>query len=221
MADIIMNMKITALRMARQHLTHRSNGTEYLSLYSDCQPGKNVYWDGFGDPPSLSFRADFDDVAFNRARQADRRLLKGRFGGGNLGWVAAEDFELFACLYNKPLNRLAYVQAQICELVERVGPVTIHQLKEETGLPVKKITPVLHRLQQAFLVYEDQYNGEWDRGWYSMPEMFPELDLHKYTKREALELILPRFAYRMAAFEPKMAAQFYVLPEREVNAAAE
>ena len=31
---------------------------------------------------------------------------------------------------------------------------------------VKEITPVLHRLQEAFLVYEDQYDGEWDRSWY-------------------------------------------------------
>lgn len=39
---------------------------------------------------------------------------------------------------------------------------------------VKEITPVLHRLQEAFLVYEDQYDGEWDRSWYRFEEMFPE-----------------------------------------------
>ena len=38
---------------------------------------------------------------------------------------------------------------------------------------VKEITPVLHRLQEAFLVYEDQYDGEWDRSWYRFEEMFP------------------------------------------------
>jgi hypothetical protein len=34
--------------------------------------------------------------------------------------------------------------------------LTIQQIKEDTGLLVKEITPVLHRLQEAFLVYEDQ-----------------------------------------------------------------
>lgn len=37
-------------------------------------------------------------------------------------------------------------------------------MNEETGMLVKEITPVLHRLQEAFLIYEDQYDGEWDRG---------------------------------------------------------
>ncbi len=212
---------IIALRMERQHLTRRANEAQYIALYRDCQPGKSVYWDGFGQPPSLSFRADFDDVEFNRARQYDRRLLKGRFAGGNLGWVTAEDFELYACLYAKPMEAMSRMQTVILELIERIGPVTIHQIREETGLPVKKITPVLHRLQQAFVIYEDQYNGEWDRGWYTMAEMFPEFDLQRYTKSKALEIILRRFAYRMAAFTVKEAANFYKLREREIQSSAD
>ena len=82
-----MDEKILSLRMA---------------LYRDTQPGQNVYWHGFGEPPVLSFRAAFDDMEFNRQRQLQRKLVKGRFAGGNLGWVMAEDMELFACLYRKP-----------------------------------------------------------------------------------------------------------------------
>ena len=48
------------------------------------------------------------------------------------------------------------------------------QLKEESGLLVKEITPALHRLQEAFLIYEDQYDGEWDRGWYRFGEFFSD-----------------------------------------------
>ena len=77
--------KIIALRMERQFLSKRSGLVEYMSLYRDMQPGQNVYWNGFGDPPSLTFRADFDDIAFNRERQVKRELVKGRFAGGNLG----------------------------------------------------------------------------------------------------------------------------------------
>lgn len=63
-----------------------------------------MYWNGFGDPPSLSFRADFNDIEFNRRRQATRELIKGRFAGGNLGWIEPADLELFAALYIKPLK---------------------------------------------------------------------------------------------------------------------
>lgn len=59
------------------------------------------------------------------------------------------------------------------ERIEMSGPYTIGQLKEESGLLVKEITPALQsRLQEAFLIYEDQYDGEWDRGWYRFGEFF-------------------------------------------------
>ncbi|MDD5900885.1 MAG: hypothetical protein PUC73_08370 [Lachnospiraceae bacterium] len=91
--------KVISLRMERQFLTKEANEDEYIELYRDMQPGLNVYWNGFGQPPVVSFRAAFDDMEFNRERQMKREL-------------------------------------------------------------VKEITPVLHRLQEAFLIYEDQYDGE-------------------------------------------------------------
>ena len=212
---------ITALRMERQHLEQRATQAEYEALYRDLQPGQNVYWNGFGDPPSLSFRAGFDDIAFNRARQADRKLLKGRFAGGNLGWVAAEDFELFCCLYRKPLDSQTANQRTLLELIQREGPINIQGMKEITGLLVKHITPVLHRLQEACLIYEDQYDGEWDRGWYTFNEMLPDVDLTRYTRHEALYRVLPRFAHRHVVFDAAMAKSFYKLPARDIAAAVE
>ena len=102
------NEKIISLRMERQHLLHKADEQEYISLYRDLQPGVNVYWNGFGQLPVLSYRAAFDDMEFNRVRQRERKLVKGRFAGGNLGWIEP-----------------------------------------------KEITPILHRLQEAFLIYED------------------------------------------------------------------
>ena len=55
-------------------------------------------------------------------------------------------------------------QTEVLTLIETAGPFNIQQLKEETGLLVKQLTPILHRLQEAFLIYEDQYDGQWDRG---------------------------------------------------------
>ena len=213
-----MKVRILALRMRRQHLTVPANEEEYIALYRDLQPGQNVYWNGFGQPPTLSFRANFDDLEFNRQRQLKRELIKGRFAGGNLGWIMAEDLELFAALYRKPLKNANMAQFAILRLIEQLGPLTIQQIKEETGMLVKEITPALHRLQEAFLLYEDQYDGEWDRGWCRLEEMFPDADLNRYTRAEALAIVLCRFASRMVWFDSAMAKGFYKLPEKEIKA---
>ena len=162
--------KITALRMERQFLTHKASQQEYNALYRDTQPGQNVYWHGFGDPPSITYRATFDDIEYNRMRQRERLLIKGRFQGGNLGWIERDDLELFAGLSMKPLTMPTDKQEMLLTLIRREGPLNIQIMKEMTGLLVKEITPVLHRLQEAFLIYEDQYDGEWDRGWYTFAE---------------------------------------------------
>ena len=214
-----MDVKIISLRMERQCFTNKANEHEYIKLYRDTQPGQNVYWNGFGQPPTLSFRADFDDIQFNRDRQLKRKLIKGRFSGGNLGWIVPEDIELFVALYRKPLTKPTEIQRKVLELIEREGPLNIQQMKEETGLLVKEITPALHRLQEAFLIYEDQYDGEWDRGWYKFVEMFPEVILDKYTRLEALKIVLQRFAYRLVWFDTVMAKSFYKFPEKEIKLA--
>ena len=131
-----------------------------------------------------------------------------------------EDMELFAALYRKPLAKPTEPQLRILELIENAGPFTIQQIKRETGLLVKEITPVLHRLQEAFLIYEDQCDGEWDRGWYTFREAFPNADIRKYTRLEALAIVLQRFAYRLVRFDAAMAKSFYKIPEKEIRLAA-
>ena len=214
-----MQKKIIELRMQRQCLLTPADEREYDALYRDLQPGMNLYWHGFGQPPECTFRAVFDDVEYNRQRQAKRELVKGRFAGGNLGWIVPDDLPLFAALYRKPIVLMDDIQQTILTLIERMGPLNIQQIKEETGYLVKTITPALHRLQEAFLLYEDQYDGEWDRAWYRFDEMFPEYDVNQYARTKALEIILQRFAYRMVWFDTKMAKAFYKLPEKEIRQA--
>ncbi|MCL2285463.1 MAG: hypothetical protein FWC32_03765, partial [Firmicutes bacterium] len=88
------------------------------------------------------------------------------------------------------------------------------------GMLVKEITPVLHRLQEAFLIYEDQFDGEWDRGWHKFSDMFPDVNITKYTRHEALKILLRRFAYRHVVFNVSMAKSFYKLPEKDIKNAA-
>lgn len=216
----MLNMEnIIALRMERQFLYPKAGTSEYDALYLDMQPGQNVYWNGFGDPPSITFRADFDDIEYNRRRQKNRTLIKGRFQGGNIGWIMPQSLELYAGLYIKPLQKATEVQLTLLELIEREGPMNIQLMKETTGILVKYITPALHRLQEAFLVYEDQYDGDWDRAWYRFGEMFPDANLTKYTRHQALMIVLQRFAYRHILFDVSMAKSFYRLPEKQIKTA--
>ena len=166
---------VTALRMRRHCLTRRAGAAEYDALYRDLSPGLNVHWHGFGQPPCLVERADFDDVEYNGRRQRQRILVKGRFQNGNIGFVEAAQMELFAGLYRRPYKPTEHSEL-LRELIGREGPLNIEAMKRMTGLLVKQITPALHRLQEAFLVFEDQFDGEWDRGWYLFDEMFPDVD---------------------------------------------
>jgi len=216
---MLTNENITALRMERQFLSCKANEETYINLYRDTQPGKNVYWNGFGDPPSITFRADFNDIEFNRQRQKDRKLIKGRFQGGNLGWIEPVDLELFAALAIKPLVNPTAIQQTILELIQHEGPMNIGLMKEMTGFLVKEITPALHRLQEAFLIYEDQYDGEWDRAWYQFSEMFPNVNLVKYNPNEALKIVLQRFAYRNVLINTDMVKSFYKLANKDIKVA--
>lgn len=211
---------LTALRMRRQCLSAYADQEEYDRLYRDTSPVQNVYFHGFGQPPCITFRADFDDLEYNRVRQAQRILVKGRFQGGNVGFIEAEELELFAGLYRKPYKP-SPTQETLLALIRREGPMNIALMKEMTGLLVKEITPALHKLQAAFLIFEDQPDGEWDRGWMRFEEMFPDVDIGRYTRQEALEIVLQRFAYRYIRFTAKEAKSFYALPEKEIRAAAE
>ena len=210
---------IISLRMERQYLLRKANELEYDSLYQAMQPGQNVYWNGFGNPPSISHRASFDDMEYNRERQRTRALIKGRFAGGTLGWIMPEDLALFAAAFRKPLDRPTPQHIEMLELIEAEGPLTIQQIKAETGMLVKGITPILHRLQEAFLIYEDQYDGEWDRGWYRFAEMFPDIDVQAMSRQNALKTLLQRFAYLHVVFDIAMAKSFYRLPEKDLKAA--
>ena len=122
--------KINTLRMERQHLTHKASEAEYISLYRDMQPGLNVYWSGFGDPPSLTYRANFNDIEYNRKRQGTHALIKGRFAGGNLGWIMSEDLELYAAAFIKPLTKPTPRHTTLLELCGENNKIKRYQGKD-------------------------------------------------------------------------------------------
>ena len=215
---------LIALRMERLCLPSedRPGGTkrleDYDTLFRDLSPVPTVAWCAPGTPPSLTSHAGFDDEAYNARRRASRAILKGRFGS-RIAYVAAEDLELYACLYRKPLPRLTLAQERMLALLGREGPMNIGLIKDITGLPVKEITPILHRLQEAFLIYEDQVDSEGDRGFYVFESEFPDIDSSSYDRIEALERVLPRLVRRMVFLRDDAAAAVYGLPVKDVRAA--
>jgi hypothetical protein len=52
-------------------------------------------------------------------------------------------------------------------------------------------------------------------------QMFPDADLGRYSKHEALKVLLRRFAYRHVLFDAEMVKSFYKLPAKEIKAAVD
>ena len=94
-------------------------------------------------------------------------------------------------------------------------------MKEFTGLLAKEITPALHRLQEKFLVFEDQTDNEWDRAWYPFESEFPDADLDRYTKEAAAEELVRRFAWLNVWIDAAMVRSFYRLPFKEIKGVLE
>jgi len=213
--------KIIALRMQRQYLTDKkANKEEYNQLFRDMSPVPVRYWSAPGDPPSISSRASFDDFKYNFNLRTNRNIVKGRFQNGSVGYVdlvELDEFEIFIGLYKKDLGRLSRMQFELLDLIEHEDGIGVAGMKRATGYLVKNITPELHKLQEAFIIFEDQTDSEGDRMFFSFENTFPEINVKKYTQAESLKIVLKRFAKLNVLFDVYMAKSFYRLPLRDLQ----
>lgn len=209
---------IQTLRLKRQYLSQLANEAEYCDLFRKMAPFQCGGWVKPGTAPALPGHASFNDCSFNDTRRSERKIMKGRFGT-KIGFVAEEDWELYACLYRKEKKTLTFAQREMLEFLRREGPLNIGLIKEYTGMLVKNITPILHQLQASFLVYEDEISEESDRAWYVLEDEFPDIDLNRYSKTEALCEVLLRYANLMVFFDESMAEAYYRLSIREIQKA--
>ena len=76
--------------------------------------------------------------------RGSRTIMKGRFQNGNIAYIYADELELFAAVYRKD-KPLTDTELELCELLNREGPMTIHVMKEFTGMLTKEITPACRR----------------------------------------------------------------------------
>lgn len=176
---VLCDNALRRVRLERQRFCPPANEADYDRLFRDMSPVRTPYWCCPGSPPELSFRAAFapdGGAARNFDRRSRRELVKGRFQGGGIAYVDEADLALYGAIYRKDAA-LRPDDARLLDLLRREGPMTVAALREFTGLAAKAITPMLHRLQEMFLVFEDQADSEWDRAWYPFETEFPSLEI--------------------------------------------
>ena len=210
---------VRSLVMQRQYLHRKADRTEYNELFRLMSPVRTPYWCRPGSPPILVHRAGFNEYSHVFDMRSRRDIIKGRFQGGGIAYIYADELPLFASVYSKDRRKPSYEEFEILELLLREGPMTIASMKEITGRLSKHITPVLHKLQKKFLVFEDQADDEWDRAWYLFETEFPDINLDECEKVETLKILVRRFAYLNIFIDTKMLNSFYQLPEEEFQAA--
>ena len=195
---------VLAERLRRQRLIDPLTSPDsYMDLFKLLQPVSPIASSRPGDPPRLVHRTVFDDGLLVDKLRAQRILVKGRFLGGSIGYVLARDLALYARAFRRPLSGLNEIQRTVLQVVQHMGPVTPQQIKEETRLLNKQIMPALHRLQEAFLVYEDQKDSDWERGWYDFATEWPEIDEEATPWEPAAGQVVLRFlrGHVFATFE--------------------
>lgn len=185
---------IFAERLRRQRLVKPvKTPQEYAALFRLLQPVSPIFDTCPGEPPSLVPRSAFKDQDLTFAWRGNREIVKGRFLGGTIGYVFSDELELYANAFQRPLPRPTLAQHQILETLRHVGPLAPRQIKDETRLLNKEIMPILHRLQQAFLVYEDQLDNDWERAWYVFSQEWPDIVVEPERWEAAAREVLRRF----------------------------
>ena len=185
---------VLAHRLRRHGLVSPARGErEYFELVRRLQPVTPVARDMPGAPPRLMHRCLGDDRALADRLRSRQDLLKGRFSGGRIGYVLAADFELYAAAFRRPLKVLSDIQDRVLQVLGYHDGLSPRQLRLEMDIQHKKLMPALHRLQEAFLVFEDQSDASWDRPWSSLSSALPEVDLDRLSWEEAAMAVIRRF----------------------------
>lgn len=205
------------LLMQRQHLLKPATADEFDDLFRNMSPVHTQFWTNPGAPPDLSGRCDFDDLGYCFQIRATREIVKGRFQGQSVGYVFSDELDLMAAAFRKT-GELSYDEQKIFDIVHQEGPINIQTIKELTGILSKNIAPILHKLQQKFLVFEDQSDNEWDRCWYVFEQEF-DINLNRYEHIEAVKILLMRFAFMNVIFDEAMARNFYGFTLKDIKQA--
>lgn len=215
--------RILAARAARQHLTASARGssdTDYLRILGELAPMRPPSHEFPGTPVLLFDR--HEDAAGatplevgERVRRA-RRVFKGRFQGGRVAYVPTDDVPLYLAAYRKDRG-LSLAAESVLAALEREGPLHKADIAAASGVKGRELSAELQRLQEGFLVYEEQLETEWDNPWYHLErEQGQWLDQAPDPRDARLEVIR-RFARAYVATTAREAKEWSGLPTREVR----
>ena len=208
LAERLVRQRLAASLPSRRGLVELIRALQPLSTGPQARPGS---------PPRLLHRTRFDDAAATDRLRQERVLVKGRFRAGGVGYVLAEDLELYANAFCKPFDRPNETQAEVLGIVQRAGPITPKQIKAETGLLNKQIMPALHRLQTAFLVYEDQLDDDWERPWYDFETEWPQVRIDAARSQVCQAEVVLRFLHAHVFATAEQIRDWTQLPKRTLQ----
>lgn len=184
---------VFANRLRRHRLTIPiGSRDDYVEFCRQMQPVSPQFYSCPGEPPTLQPRTSFNDRKVTGDLRAERKLVKGRFLNGGVGYVFADELEIYVNAFRKPLNKISYIDQDVLDVIQGCGPVSAGLIKEETGFLSKEIIPSLHKLQKACIVFEDQSDSDWERPWDLFEREFPDVEIDESLRLPAVKAILSR-----------------------------
>lgn len=208
-------------RLGRQGLlepiSNAKKEEQYITLFRQLQPVAPVHFSRPGDPPKLVHRTSFDDFNLSSRLREQQKFVKGRFLGGRVGYVFHEDLERYARIFRKKIKKVKPIFEEIMLLIHQSGGISKEQLKEELDYPAKEISAALKTLQEAFLVYEDQRDTDWDTGWFAFSTEWFDLKEEKAQEDQALREILINFIAGMVFATFEQIRSWSQLPQKLIH----
>ncbi len=189
-------------RARRQHLapsTRLRDSRGLLAALRALQPVAPRSFTFPGTPPQLAPRVTFDDLPASEDLRRRGAIVKGRFAGGMIAYVVAEDLPVYAAAYRRPADRLSPEARAVLELIESEGPTVRSDLKALLEMPGRRLSAALIELQRAFLLTELQYETEWDNAWTLLADEHPAVAAAALAREEAIDEVLAR-ALEVLAF---------------------
>jgi len=208
---------ITYLKLQRQHIIEPVSVHDYDEFFKLMSPVQTLFWIEPGSPPEMQYRCAFDDAATNDYYRRERKILKGRFQGGNVGYVFYEDFPIYMAAFRKEIKFYTENEEIVLNILKREGPMEIDLIKEISGLLSKEISKALQRLQKAFMVYEDQVDKGRDRAFYIIEDEFYDMDFDKYSREDGIDHVVTQFIYQNVWVDAKMIKSFTKFTNKDID----
>lgn len=189
-------------RLRRQGLLdpigHSLDDLAYLNLFKNLQPVAPVHNTRPGDPPKLVHRTAFNDYDLSSRLRESHEIVKGRFCGGRVGYVLQEDLMEYAAVFQKPLSKSKPIYEEILSTLRQSGGLSKEQLKKELShAPAGEISKALLAMQEAFILYEDQLDTDWDTGWFDFASEWFDITRDGVYEVQAIETVILRFIHVM------------------------